>query len=169
MELLIVVVILAVLVLLAWIGVPKYLSQARDAKRESDIAQLRVVLEDYYNDAKKYPPATVFTQSGIDPAALRPYLLKIPTDPKTKKPYIYVVTPNQNEYTLYADLENGKQKTASSNPNYAGKVVSVGSFLNYPIQTCRPDGCDQGNFCPKGMRCDGNGLLCYEDSTCPQN
>lgn len=88
MELLIVIALIAILALLFLLtNWKKNLQRANDARRKTDIANIRRSFEEYYNDHNCYPASDVLTVCGGN--ALAPYLAKIPCDPTTKEPYKY--------------------------------------------------------------------------------
>ncbi len=88
---------------LALIG-PGPLRRARDAKRKGDLARMKRVLEDYYNDNDRYPttlPDTIckqdFGKYGV-----------LPCDPvgNARYKYSYMTNPATGRwYKLYATLE----------------------------------------------------------------
>lgn len=99
-EILIVVSILSIIavVLISAFQPGTQLGKARDARRKSDLAKLKIKLEDYYNDNKKYPDTLICGQS------LAPYMDKIPCDPGTGSSYPYVKS--SNSYQIYTTLNN---------------------------------------------------------------
>jgi type II secretion system protein G len=112
-ELLIVLAIIGILtgLLLAnFIGVRQ---RARDAQRKSDTKQIQVALELYRQDNGNYPlssniidyPASCGTGHSISKSGGSTYMLKIPCDPVSSKPYLFVSN-NGQSYTLLACLEN---------------------------------------------------------------
>lgn len=103
-ELLIALVLLGVLILLAVFGAQRYITKAQDAERKSNLQTYRTVFEDYFADNGVYPPATVVQNCGS--ADLQPYLPKVLCDPATNTPYLYVPSPSQLEYVLFATLVN---------------------------------------------------------------
>lgn len=79
--------------------------KARDARRESDIHQIQIGLEFYYNQYESYP-------SSLN--ELSPYLTTVPVDPKTNLPYQYQRRGETN-YQVCAQLEAEKtQKCVTS-------------------------------------------------------
>lgn len=90
MELLIVMAIIAILaVLVLLVGWKRNIYRANDARRKSDLANIRRSFEEYYNDNDKYPPTDTLEVCGA--TTLSSYSLnKILCDPVTRKPYLYV-------------------------------------------------------------------------------
>lgn len=88
MELLIVVAIIGVLaalfILTNW---KKSLYRASDARRKTDLVNIRRAFEEYYNDHECYPSTDVLSTCGG--TGLAPYLAKVPCDPESRSPYHY--------------------------------------------------------------------------------
>lgn len=61
--------------------------RAQDARRKTDVANIRRAFEEYYNDHECYPPADTLDTCGS--GSLSPYLSKIPCDPASNTPYKY--------------------------------------------------------------------------------
>jgi prepilin-type N-terminal cleavage/methylation domain-containing protein len=86
-ELLVVISIIGVLATLVLLQLGTARAKSRDAKRISDINQLRSAVEQYFEDnSGRYPEA-------ITSAELGSYMTTIPTDPLTGDPYDYSFTP----------------------------------------------------------------------------
>ena len=91
-ELLVVIAIVGILSTLSVVAFNSARSKARDSRRLSDIHNLSLALEMYYNDFGAYPPAP--TSTGIigglclsdlgitSTCGLNTYIAKIPDDPK---------------------------------------------------------------------------------------
>jgi type II secretory pathway pseudopilin PulG len=88
--------------------------KARDAKRISDIAQIQLALEQYFNKNSSYPAS----DSGLTPAVLVTdgYISVLPTDPTSKAKYIYVTNASfpYYDYVLKATLEYINSATADA-------------------------------------------------------
>lgn len=90
-EILVVVAIL-LLVLIAVFRVFRVdVNRGRDAERKSDLRDIKLAFEDYYNDHGAYPPEAYL--ANCDGDALRPYLRLVPCDPNTGEPYLYIPYP----------------------------------------------------------------------------
>lgn len=92
-ELLIVVTIIALVavgVMMLW---RKQVDRGYDVKRKSDLARLRKVFEEYYNDKGCYPPQDLwdaFVCGGTGQDFLKTYFGgDIPCDPQTREKYMY--------------------------------------------------------------------------------
>jgi prepilin-type N-terminal cleavage/methylation domain-containing protein len=104
-EILIVVSILSIIAvgLIAAFQPSTQLAKARDARRKADLQKLKSPLEDYYNDNKCYPDASLLVCSPG--TAFQPYKDKVPCDPETGKSYVYEKV-DCNTYRIYVKLEN---------------------------------------------------------------
>ncbi len=123
-ELVIVVVIIAILVLIAIAYFRGQLFKGNDAKRKSDIARIKIAVEEYEKDYNCYPPPELMT---CNPGTgLRPYLEKIPCDPDTHASYVYVYDdkPCPSWYKIFSDLENESDDAATPG-------IGPGSAFNY--------------------------------------
>ena len=153
-EILIVVTIIAILAVSVLLSFQRQTIRGFDAKRKADFARLRVIFEDYYNDNSKYPSMgdwyvnydTKCTTGGGS-QFLAPYLQgqKIPCDPVTNTPYLYltlnkdgVIDPlSRGGYKLFAALGN------LSDPDIPGSGCSPNpnegcGYLESDCQYCSP-------------------------------
>ena len=87
-ELLIAIAIIAILFLLVWFGMKTQIDRGYDARRKADLDSIAKAFEEYYNDHDCYPPEGILDNCGGD--ELQPYLGKIPCDPASNTPYVYV-------------------------------------------------------------------------------
>lgn len=109
-EILITAAIVTLLLLVALWTLQSQLGKGRDARRKSDLSQLKVVAEDYYNDNNCYPPPEAFNcqlPAGDPGTGLQPYFEKVPCDPFTGEPYYIDLDPSScpQWYRLYTTLE----------------------------------------------------------------
>ncbi|MFH0749487.1 MAG: prepilin-type N-terminal cleavage/methylation domain-containing protein [Candidatus Gottesmanbacteria bacterium] len=119
-ELLIVISLIAIIAILGILTYQRQTIKGFDVKRKADLARLRVVFEDYYNDHNCYPQ--VATWNGYNCADggggqfFAPYLQgqPIPCDPATNERYLYITIPEDvlpsvsacSGYKLFAALGN---------------------------------------------------------------
>ncbi|MDO8497462.1 MAG: prepilin-type N-terminal cleavage/methylation domain-containing protein [bacterium] len=98
------------------------IAKGKDARRKTDLASLKHILEDFYNDNNRYPlPSEVCYDSlsgssnchicGDHPASpgFVPYAGKLPCDPQSRaKEYRYLVSDplNPTWYRIYTELSN---------------------------------------------------------------
>ena len=137
-ELLVVIAIIGILSTLSVVALNSARAKARDARRLSDIKQIRTALDMYYDSAGIYPtsliPGSHLSYNGLD------FLAKVPDDPLSSQHYIYAQTENGQNYTIDFTLET---KSAGYEPgNYqatpyaivaggSGGVFQCGDLLAY--------------------------------------
>jgi len=137
-ELLVVIAIIGILSTLSVVALNSARAKARDARRLSDIKQIRTALDMYYDSAGIYPtsliPGSPLSYNGLD------FLAKVPDDPLSSQHYIYAQTENGQNYTIDFTLET---KSAGYEPgNYqatpyaivaggSGGVFQCGDLLAY--------------------------------------
>jgi general secretion pathway protein G len=120
-ELLVVMAIIGILSAVVLTSLNSARQRGRDARRISDIKQIQLALDLYYDSRSYYPP--VICPGGAAPCAsselvTNGYIASLPLDPSTNAPYIYVpygATTNPGvcvSYHLGADLESGSSHTS---------------------------------------------------------
>ena len=103
-------------------------SKARDARRISDLAQIRVALEMYYDSDGRYPQSlSSLVSKGI--------ITLIPKDPKSSLDYGYYIDSSGNKYLLIATLEN--PNSAALRNDEDGKISIGNAVVN----------CDDPDYC----------------------
>lgn len=151
-ELLVVIAIIGILSTLSVVALNSARAKARDARRLSDIKQIRTALDMYYDSAGTYPtsliPGSHLSYNGLD------FLAKVPDDPLSSQHYIYTQTENGQNYTIDFTLET---KSAGYEPgNYqatpyaivaggSGGVFQCGDLLAYDGGPLNQDGYFTGN------------------------
>ncbi len=114
-ELLVVIAIIAILTAVIMTNIYSSRGKARDAKRISDIAQIQLALEQYFNKNGGYPSAD---NGYLVPDVLKTdgYISVIPTDPTTHAKYTYGTDSNAThfDYVLKASLEYTNGATADA-------------------------------------------------------
>ena len=100
LELIIVVGILAVLAAMGLANYVNQLKKGRDAKRKKDLGELRVILEDYYNDNNAYPNPIPACNSNLPP-----WIKLMPCEPDQTN-YFYETDTNGTYFKFYTILEN---------------------------------------------------------------
>jgi prepilin-type N-terminal cleavage/methylation domain-containing protein len=99
-EILVVVTIIAMLVVIAAVSYGSINKRSRDARRKSDIEQLRSALEMYRADYSYYPDEgpssfTKIAEAGLS-TPLESYIATFPQDPKDNSTYAYqIIMTNQ--------------------------------------------------------------------------
>ncbi len=130
-ELLVVIAVIGILASVVLASLNSARGKARDARRFSDLRQISLALELYYDDYGAYPqllayiyPARTDPQdvnwTGALTTALRPYINPVPQDP-AGRPYMYSSTNAGQKYGLMTEVE--------STANYA-KSTGDGGFFN---------------------------------------
>lgn len=172
-ELLVIVAIITFLALLAFWTYRTQVYKGFDARRKTDIHQIKVAVEEYEKDHDCYPlPDLVVCNPGT---GLRPYLDKIPCDPRTGASYYYDHEDDSCPawFRIYASLENTSDSDymAGIGPNGAYSYYSGSPNAPYPGGGVPSDfyGCISGVCTPiswdptrPGPECDPN----YQSSTC---
>lgn len=116
-EILVVVTIISVLASIAAVSYSRFVKQSKDARRKTDIEQIRASIEMYRNFNSVYPtPAgatgMAFGTGNITDASATKYMSLIPNDPTysasdvTTTTYYYTSSGTYQDYTLCAYLEN---------------------------------------------------------------
>lgn len=133
-EVLVVIGIISMLIATAAVSYSVLSRNSRDAKRKTDIEQIRAALEIYKSNSSvsQYPGffgGNVWgwtTIDNVNPAFL-PYINSIPQDPKPSAScgnYLYAVPSNYYGYTIFTNLEN----TSAREVTTAKPTPRAGSF-----------------------------------------
>ncbi len=102
-ELLVVIAIIGILSTLSVVSLNSARAKARDARRLSDIKQIRTALEMYFDSNMSYPDGTTTTTLGVNTTACLTsagwvstssctgiiYMQKVPSDPQPTRSYQY--------------------------------------------------------------------------------
>ena|SRR3989344_5472615 len=121
-EILIVVAIIALLATIVLVGVGSFRSRGRDARRISDLNNVRNVLELYFSKNGKYPayPAVdtwAKLETEINAAAIG--VSYLPNDPTSGWAYGYCTPANDtSQYAIAAHLEDGSNPALTQNPSF---------------------------------------------------
>lgn len=122
-------VVMGILILLMALGVIAYraqVSKGYDARRKTDIYQVRVAVEEYEKDHDCYP-ATIGACGPGETTLLSPYIEYVPCDPETPNPtYTYFAEPDScpSWYWILAELDN------ESDPDIADVGCEDGCGIN---------------------------------------
>lgn len=133
-ELLVVMAILSVLVSLIAGGFRSSQARGRDAQRKSDLKQIANSLELYYSDYNKYPDTIPWGAEFTDGRTI--YFKVVPRDPTTPaSDYLYRVPdmPTNQEFQLYAYLENTEDKDIDT--DVVGLGLNCGKPCNFGISS----------------------------------
>lgn len=111
-EILVVISIIAVIITIAIVSYTTINKQSRDAKRKSDLEQIRSALEMYRSDNGYYPSVNTTgfgTAANLGSVLVSTYIPAIPTDPKSSQLYYFealnLVGSNYYSYCVCAKLE----------------------------------------------------------------
>ena len=128
-ELLVVIIIIGIIATIVLISLQSVRMKARDSRRVSDIRQLMLAFELYYDDHLEYPGKGIIGVVAKPPDRLPPYLDETPEDPGNIvlacQPEGYRWWGNYDytqKYCLWACLENGTFFAASPKGT---KVLSI--------------------------------------------
>ena len=101
-ELLVVIAIIGILAGIVLVSLSGARSKARDAVRQSDIRQISLAMEMYYDSNNG-----AYLKSGTMPKEIGDFLKPVPLDPSTKGDYGWVDNSSDStRYCVYATLEN---------------------------------------------------------------
>ncbi|MFA6404847.1 MAG: type II secretion system protein [Candidatus Paceibacterota bacterium] len=135
-ELLVVIAIIAILTSIVMTNFSSSRSRARDAKRVSDLGQIQLALELYFDRCKEYPGSFSTSANNGCPSgiSLITYISQIPSSPSPGS-YGYhfndnTVPYNPNDYVLHVTLENQNEVTIDGRQNISGIVYPT------PLPTC---------------------------------
>lgn len=121
-ELMIVVAIISILTGIIVTSLTSSKSKSRDAQRVSDINQIQLALEQYFDRCGQYPAdiySTASCFSGATSVGFNDYIAVVPHDPSDKTlKYGYAVNDasTPTDYVLHATLENPNQVQQNSFP-----------------------------------------------------
>lgn len=130
MEVLVATAIVAILISVLVVTFAPINKRSRDAKRKSDLEQLRSSLEMYRADLGYYPNAgsgSWADATSLETALVSTYIPAIPSDPKSGQVYRYKAT----------NLSGG---------NYYGYCVSSQLESEDPTDSCTPDTVNSHNY-----------------------
>jgi prepilin-type N-terminal cleavage/methylation domain-containing protein len=156
-ELIIVIGIIAILSGIIIANLTGSKAKSRDAQRISDLNQIQLALEQYFDRCGQYPlvdgsnmPSTASTCSGAGVTVnINSYISKIPQDPLSSGSYKYIYVANNGttptDYVLHATLEgpnanqqNSFPESVRSDPNHTwatGFSCYNGSGTDYCVST----------------------------------
>lgn len=135
-ELLVVIAIIGILSSVVLASLNSARSKGRDASRVTDIKQMQLAMELYYDSCGEYPSSLDVTTSATGcSSTLGDFMNTIPTDPQDSTvDYGYTVTSDGQDYVMQAELEN------------AGHTALEGD-ADTPSVTPSGFSCTDPNFC----------------------
>jgi general secretion pathway protein G len=109
-------VVLAILMLLLKVAVPRYFNgvdRAKEAALKQDLAVTREALDKFYGDQERYPRT-------LDELVERKYIRKVPVDPITESRDTWVIVPpSGDEPGNVSDLHSGAPGKSTGGTPYA--------------------------------------------------
>jgi len=124
-ELLVVIAIIGILATIVLVSLSGAREKARDAQRQSDMRQISLAMEMFYDDGQAYATsATMITSIGT-------YLPSVPTDPLNSGSHVYTWVSNADDdqrYCVYALLEGGSYFTTSKNGTLSTSTAPTGDL-----------------------------------------
>jgi prepilin-type N-terminal cleavage/methylation domain-containing protein len=150
-ELLVVIAIIGILSSVVLASLSTARAKSRDARRISDVGQIQLALELFYDASSTYPlAATVnaYTASSTALGVLAPtYIPKIPTDPTNGQFYVYGAS--STKYVIAASLERYDNSALTSDADATGNWSFNGTSLvcDNTAKTAQPGGGAAGETC----------------------
>lgn len=115
-EILVVVTIISLLASIAAVSYSRFVKQSRDARRKTDVEQIRAAIELYRTFKGSYPTSIIFDGTGSITDGTAVYMSKVPNDPMFNGPmantYYYTSSDPYQDYTLCTYTE-GETDTTS--------------------------------------------------------
>lgn len=105
-EMIVVVTIIALLTAAGVVSYSTFMKQSRDAKRKTDLEQVRAALEMYRSTENTYPVGSAWGTTLNILTTPVTYIQSLPTDPKSPT-YNYYYSGSSSNYTLGTYLEGG--------------------------------------------------------------
>ncbi len=108
-EMLLVIAIISILSSVVYGNMTGARASARDSERVTEVGQIALALELYYNNCRQYPATLDLTASNGCPSGvtLASFLSTIPEDPLNADPHVYVYERTNNAFVIRATLETG--------------------------------------------------------------
>ena len=130
-ELLVVIAIIGILSSVVLASLNSARLKARDAKRVSDVKQLQLALEMYYDDNSAYPTALTVANL-VTPG----YISTIPTDPSGQTAYTYAALivgsgTACSDYHIGATLESATNAVLNGDADSSGGTICTGSAAEF--------------------------------------
>lgn len=111
---------------------------ARDARRQTDINQLRTALALYQNDCGQLPEAVnavgITGSLGSDDCSLKEFMSSVPSDPSDETRYAYTTNTSVGDFCIGASLEDESSLPDSNNDQCVEDLKAAGAEdINYAI------------------------------------
>lgn len=155
-------VILAIMILLI-LNPMAQLRKGYDGRRKADLAKLKTVFEDYYNDHNCYPETDSWEEQLVPD-----YISEVPTDPATHESYEYSQD-GCDTYRIYVKLDYEPDPAIAEVGCEGGCGPgggTEGGTCTYNYGTCSPNA-DLENCAPCSYGCQpGGGGICNSLTRC---
>jgi|SRR3989344_4546994 len=148
-EILIVVAIIALLATIVLVGVGSFRSRGRDARRISDLNNVRNVLELYFSKEGSYPDEATWDDLEAEIKAKAIGVDYLPHDPTTNWDYGYC-TPvgDTSQYTIAAHLEDGSNPALTQHPQaFRCDPGTIGGPPGAAAEACGIKGAPTSKLC----------------------
>lgn len=128
-ELLVVIAIIGILASVTIASISGARGRARDAERVSEVGQIALAIELYYDACKEYPASLSTSASncpGSSGVTFGDFITTIPTDPRNTSPYVYVYKTDgtHSQFVVRAVLETNA--AALQDDLDGGNVLGIG-------------------------------------------
>ncbi len=130
-ELLVVISILGVLASLLMVNISGIRERVRDARRKSDLKEIKAALRIYHNDGDDYPAtdALPFGDEFSDASGTTVYMNQVPNDPLNNDDYQYYYRrAGQDDFLLRATLENSSDSDIQSSRTVCQGTIAEGDI-----------------------------------------
>jgi len=137
-ELLVVIAIIGILSSVVLASLNSARSKGRDASRVTDIKQLQLAYELYYDSCSRYPGDGLDNTSAegcTGGTTLADFMNSIPTDPGSNS-YEYGVATGGTDYVLKATLENENHTAVQSDVDGTVLTINCGSGASTEVEFC---------------------------------
>lgn len=112
-------------------GMSSARKSSRDARRQTDLQQIKTALALYYNESGTYPPSLY---SGSESLADSGNMTQVPTDPDDDSQYYYTKQTSAGEFCLGASMEDAEVPDNNSQECIADLIESgAPDDINYAI------------------------------------
>jgi prepilin-type N-terminal cleavage/methylation domain-containing protein len=137
-------VVIAILVIVMVAGATKWMTQLQkgyDSRRKGDLAAMKTMLEQYFNDFGCYPDSATLNNAALCGSTqfLNQGMKRFVCDPESKRPYLYepIGLPPCGGYRIFARLKNagdGDITAVGCTPGACGTHTGV----NYGLSSGEP-------------------------------
>ena len=113
-ELLVVIAIIAIITAVIITSILSSRIKARDARRVSDVNQIQLALEQFFDKCHAYPVSLSLSANCTGGTTFSNFISVIPQDPSTHALYDYSTNSTHTDYVLHAALESNSDALLDS-------------------------------------------------------